>query len=548
MELQTKLGKIRGRLWNVSEEIKSKDGEQHLEVANFNKIPFARSPRLSKPVSYGKWEGTLDGTGNTPMVPQNDGFMEKLHLMEGQTFISKAMFEKLNAETIMDDEILHLSVYTPSNFKSTSKKKPVMVFIHGGGFLFGGAYMYNAAPLVAVGDCVVVTISYRMNMLGFLGGNWGLWDQVEALKWVNANIGDYGGDRDNVTIFGESAGSWSVECHLFSEKSTGLFHRAICQSGSIQILKPKPELPAMIKFAQEYFEVNDFDCLKAKVKKAPVKEILEFYGKVPKGMEECFRTLSADDGFFTTAPWQMKEFVNKVPVLGGKNQAECGAMLLIFLEEMMPGLSTGLSKEALKGAIHFGVAKLVPDEAKAAEITEKTLQSWLSIYMEDTKDPMTYTRIFAQSMADQFFYGVVDRMELNSELQDMFLYELDSRTEMFHDTEFHGNSPNIRPEFCRSDHGDDLIYTFGYPFLAEFFTLAEGQRWTEQEVALSRRVMKIWSQFALTGSPGWNKYDKATKLCNVLNKEGDSLKSGNDPMLIARHNLWKAAVYGPGSA
>lgn len=97
------------------------DGEQHLEVANFNKIPFARSPRLSKPVSYGKWEGTLDGTGNTPMVPQNDGFMEKLDQMEGQTFISKAMFEKLNAETIMDDEVLHLSVYTPSNFKSTSK-------------------------------------------------------------------------------------------------------------------------------------------------------------------------------------------------------------------------------------------------------------------------------------------------------------------------------------------------------------------------------------------------------------------------------------------
>ncbi len=185
------------------------------------------------------------------------------------------------------------------------------------------------------------------------------------------------------------------------------------------------------------------------------------------------------------------------------------------------------------------------DEAKAAEITEKTFHAWLSIYMEDKKDPMTYTRIFAQSMADQFFYGVVDRMENNSELQDMFLYEFDSRTEMFHDTEFHGSSPNIRPEFCRTDHGDDLVYAFGYPFLADFFTLIDGQRWTEQEIALSKRVMKIWSQFALTGSPGWNKYDKATKLFNVFNKEGDSLKSGNDPMLIARFNMWKASVYGP---
>ena len=72
-------------------------------------------------------------------------------------------------------------------------------------------------------------------------------------------------------------------------------------------------------------------------------------------MEECFRTLSADDGFFPTAPWQMKEFVNKVPVLGGKNQAEFGAMLFIFLEEMMPGLSTGLTKEALKVNLFTGI-------------------------------------------------------------------------------------------------------------------------------------------------------------------------------------------------
>ena len=163
---------------------------------------------------------------------------------------------------------------------------------------------------------------------------------------------------------------------------------------------------------------------------------------------------------------------------------------------------------------------MVPDEAKAAEITEKTLQSWLKIYLEDANDPMTYTRILMSSMADQFFYGVVDRMENNSELQDMYLYEMDSRTEMFYDNEFHGNSPNFRPDFVKTDHFDDISYMYGFPFLPEFYLLWEGASFTEQEKEFAKRVMKIWSNFAMTGTPGWNKYDKSKKLCNVLNKEG----------------------------
>ena len=67
-----------------------------MEVANFNKIPFAKSPRLAKPVSYGKWNETIDGTGNTPMCPQYDGFIDKIDQMEGQTFINRPMFAKLD--------------------------------------------------------------------------------------------------------------------------------------------------------------------------------------------------------------------------------------------------------------------------------------------------------------------------------------------------------------------------------------------------------------------------------------------------------------------
>jgi len=82
------------------------------------------------------------------------------------------------------DDVLHLSVYTPENFES-AKKKPVMVWIHGGGLTIGGAYEYNASSLSIFGDVVVVNISYRLHALGFAFGNWGFWDQLEGLVKKN---------------------------------------------------------------------------------------------------------------------------------------------------------------------------------------------------------------------------------------------------------------------------------------------------------------------------------------------------------------------------
>src|SRR3954469_8835281 len=121
-----------------------------------------------------------------------------------------------------------------------------MVWIHGGGFIGGSGAMdlYAGAPLAARGDVVIVTVNYRLGILGFLApsdladddaegatGNWGLLDQVAALKWVRDNIAGFGGDPDNVTVFGESAGGMSVSDLLAMPSARGLFRRAIVQSG-----------------------------------------------------------------------------------------------------------------------------------------------------------------------------------------------------------------------------------------------------------------------------------------------------------------------------
>ncbi|KAK2587834.1 hypothetical protein KPH14_003932 [Odynerus spinipes] len=139
-------------------------------------------------------------------------------------------------EIIGDEDCLYLNVYTPA----LSGLRPVMVYIHGGGFLSGsGVDTFVKPDYLITKDVVLVTINYRLGFLGFLNlndevapGNQGLKDQVAALKWIQENISNFGGDANNVTILGPSAGAASVHYLTLSPMAKGLFHKAICQSGA----------------------------------------------------------------------------------------------------------------------------------------------------------------------------------------------------------------------------------------------------------------------------------------------------------------------------
>lgn len=140
------------------------------------------------------------------------------------------------------EDCLYLNVFT-SEAVADGHRRPVMVWIHGGGLIIGGSTGYDPGALVRDGDVILVTLNYRVNLFGFfshpainaeqpLRGNFGILDQQFALKWVRTNIAAFGGDPDNVTIFGESAGGMSVWSHIVSPGSAGLFHKAIVFSGS----------------------------------------------------------------------------------------------------------------------------------------------------------------------------------------------------------------------------------------------------------------------------------------------------------------------------
>ncbi|CAF4754274.1 unnamed protein product [Pieris macdunnoughi] len=208
----TKNGELRGCIKKLL------DGTEYY---SFKGIPYAQPPvgklRFKAPLPAKPWEGVYDALKHGPISPQFDA--QTRQVKEGS------------------EDCLYLNVYTKSI--ETSTKGPVMVFIHGGGFISGSGNTDLYGPeFLLQHNVVLVTINYRLEVLGFLNldiaevpGNAGMKDQVLALRWIQENINDFGGDSNNVTIFGESAGAASVTYHMVSPMSRNLFHKVIAQSG-----------------------------------------------------------------------------------------------------------------------------------------------------------------------------------------------------------------------------------------------------------------------------------------------------------------------------
>ncbi|XP_049867836.1 juvenile hormone esterase-like [Pectinophora gossypiella] len=187
----------------------------------FKGIPYAKPPvgnlRFKAPEPPDPWEGVRDATEHGPVCPQYNERMERID--PG------------------NEDCLYLNVFTRA--VSPPRPLPVMVWIHGGAFYTGsGNSDFYGPEFFMAHDVILVTFNYRLEILGFLcldneevPGNAGLKDQAAALKWVKRNISAFGGDSNNITIFGCSAGAASTSYHLVSKMSEGLFHKAICQSG-----------------------------------------------------------------------------------------------------------------------------------------------------------------------------------------------------------------------------------------------------------------------------------------------------------------------------
>ena len=222
-------GPVKTQYGQVIGDVTGKDRN----ISLYRGIPYAKPPmgelRWAPPEPPDSWKGVYTARRFSPVCPQVPN-----------------PFGGVSADTAMSEDCLYLNIWTPAT--SHKDRYPVMVWIHGGGFSIGAGSLplYDGTRLAERG-VVLVTFNYRLNVFGGFAhpqlsaasrhgasGNYGLLDQVAALDWVQDNIARFGGDPENVTIFGESAGARSVSLHLASPLSRGLFHKAIAQSGALR--------------------------------------------------------------------------------------------------------------------------------------------------------------------------------------------------------------------------------------------------------------------------------------------------------------------------
>ncbi|POI21174.1 hypothetical protein CIB84_015079 [Bambusicola thoracicus] len=317
-EVVTKYGTARGY------QIKVDAAERSVNV--FLGLPFAKAPvgprRFSEPQPPEPWKGVRDATSYPPMCLQDK--------VLGQFFSDVITNRKEKVLLQMSEDCLYLNIYTPVSTEK-QEKLPVFVWIHGGGLAFGSASPYDGSALVAFDNVVVVTIQYRLGIVGYFStgdkharGNWGYLDQVAALQWIQENIIHFGGDPGSVTICGESAGGVSVSALVLSPLAKGLFHKAISESGTAirNLFTEKPEEEAQRIAAASGCEKSSsaalVECLRGKTE----EEIEQITLKMPT----MFISSTVDGVFFPKSPRELlsEKAINAVPYIIGVNNWEFG--------------------------------------------------------------------------------------------------------------------------------------------------------------------------------------------------------------------------------
>ena len=410
------------------------------DVEVFRGIPYAAPPvgplRWHAPEPAPHWRGVRDASHYGSACPQ-PGDHKDAWAQVGPT----------------SEDCLFLNVWRPAR----GGTYPVMVFIHGGAFTYGaaGVPLYDGANLSRRG-VVLVTINYRLGRLGFFAhpaltradpngllGNYGIMDQIAALRWVKANIARFGGDPGNVTLFGESAGAGSVQVLMGSPAARGLFEKAISESGAGgSVLTPMRGTPnsAEAKGEQWASGIGLPNATAAQLRALPVSKLLD-------------RAFPFIDGKVVVAspgvPFERGSEA-KVPLLIGANSDESS---LAGNSEAIARLVLGSRYE------HFARAYAAAEPGKTAKAAETDL-------IEDALSVLPSMSIAAMHAAN------------GAPAYDYYFDQVPA---------------NQRAGSAGTPHGGELEYLFGNPYA--------GSTWDQADRALSRRMETLWVAFARTGRP-----------------------------------------------
>lgn len=247
------------------------------KVDEFLGIRFAHAERFHAPIDIEKYSEVVKAKSFGPQSPQVPGFMEEI----------------LNTKQLpTSEDCLYLNIWKPSVVKTPL---PVLFWIHGGAYTNGTAATswYHGANLVQLGEVIVVSVNYRLGPFGFIGeNNLGLLDQISALRWVKRNIESFGGDPDNVTIFGESAGGSSVVALTASPLTKGLITKAWAMSPSLLQLRSRAEADEAMS---AFFEIARVDSLNG-LKTLTAQQIVDATAQMFLNVENYISTFSPTRG------------------------------------------------------------------------------------------------------------------------------------------------------------------------------------------------------------------------------------------------------------
>jgi para-nitrobenzyl esterase len=479
------------------------------EVLRFSHIPYARAPlgefRFMPPAAMKPWEGVRDGREHGPSSIQA---------------LDEVEANSLRAQS---EDCLWLSIWTQG---LDAGKRPVMVFIHGGGFIGGGAGadIYDGSIFAERGDVVLVSIQYRVGIAGWLdlealGGdaykhskNHGLLDQLEALRWIHDNIANFGGDPNNVTIFGESAGSSSVLSLMVMPAAKGLFHQVIGQSCTFDYhCTAERCLETTTRFLTTA-GVSSIEQVLA-MNESQIRDVMTAMGEATTYWSDWLFGPVYDGDVLPKDPYAYIRAGNTadIPVIHGTTSDEYRLWLLYFGEEMRkhPRQELGMFAKDILG------------------ITESQLDRLIQMQTELHPDRSEFDQYIDIVNWMYFRYPHSRLSAIQSPHAPVWQYL------------FTWANPNL-PDLG-AYHGVEMDFVFHLSGAESFSGL-------EPPVQLMDRVQDAWIHFARSGDPNhenlprWPQYDASNKPTMIFAEDAGSTDNIDEEMRLAFEAL--GASYG----
>ncbi|CAG2103293.1 unnamed protein product, partial [Medioppia subpectinata] len=445
-------------------------------INQFLNIPYAEPPignlRFGRPLPFkAAVNATIDGTkpGNSCYQTPNNPYLKQ------------------------SEDCLVLNIWTPNTVQNTSEPKAVMLWLYGGG-LNGGTIFgaYNGSYL-ASHDVVIVTVNYRLGKYGFLyggdetaPGNVGLWDQVQALKWVRENIGAFGGDKSKITVFGESAGSRSISALIVSPVATGLFQRVIMESGANLHFNGRQQHTISESLAESTHIAKTLNCSTSAgnadhwldcLRKVPAKEFQRFTSQFTFPLEGTeFLPLSIQQAF------NQSKYNQDLDILAGVNRNEGSLLAYGGFGELHHNITdqvfdqlVGRANESYHGLDLQSVRKQFLKDNDLTNHTSDELRQAFYAFFGDL-----HVKCGGYLMAKEY----AKHQDKNK--HHVYMYELTYQSKWAKNMGCDEKTMGI----C---HGSDLEFVWGNAIWMD------PKSHTPLDIEFSKYVMKLWTNFAKTG-------------------------------------------------